>query len=55
MEGIEPAKYDRLLGLENSQYATRIACALGYRHEQDGYANSAKVRFDATGVIQRLD
>jgi hypothetical protein len=28
---------------------------LGYRHEQDGYANNAKVRFDATGVIQRLD
>jgi nitroreductase len=55
MEGIEPAKYDRLLGLENSQYATQVACALGYSHEQDGYANNAKVRFDATEVIQRVD
>lgn len=53
MEGIEPAKYDRLLGLEGSQYATRVACALGYRHIQDGYAGNAKVRFDSSEVIQR--
>lgn len=54
MEGIEPAKYDRLLGLEESPYATRVACALGYRHEEDGYARNAKVRFDPSQVITRM-
>jgi nitroreductase len=54
MEGIEPAKYDRLLGLEHGDYATRVACALGYRHAQDGYAGNAKVRFDHSEVIQGL-
>ena len=53
MEGIEPAKYDRLLGLEQGDYATRVACAFGYRHEQDGYASNAKVRFAADSIIKR--
>jgi nitroreductase len=54
MEGIEPAKYDRLLGLEGGDYATRVACAVGYRHEHDGYASNAKVRFDADQMIVRI-
>lgn len=54
MEGIEPDKYDRLLGLEHSAYATRVACALGYRHPEDGYSGNAKVRFSAESVTQRL-
>ena len=53
MEGIEPAKYDRLLGLESGQYATRVACAMGYRHIEDGYAGNTKVRFDSSKVIHR--
>ena len=31
MEGISAAAYDRILGLEDSGYATVVACALGYR------------------------
>lgn len=54
MEGIEPSKYDRLLGLEGSGYATRVACALGYRHYEDGYASNAKVRFEAGQLIKRV-
>lgn len=54
MEGIEPEKYDRLLGLDDSPYATRVACALGYRHAEDGYARNAKVRFDASQVITHV-
>ena len=53
MEGISPSAYDRLLGLENSGYATVVACALGYRDEADKYASSPKARFDMEDVIER--
>jgi nitroreductase len=54
MEGIEPTKYDALLGLADSPYATRVACALGYRHADDGYAKNPKVRFASEDVIVRM-
>jgi nitroreductase len=54
MEGIVPAKYDEILGLAGGPYATRVACALGYRHDDDGYAKNAKVRFSPDEVIMRL-
>ncbi|MFO0014257.1 MAG: NAD(P)H-dependent oxidoreductase [Planctomycetota bacterium] len=54
MEGIAPDKYDALLGLNGSPYATRVACALGYRHPDDGYARNAKVRFHPDEVIVRI-
>lgn len=53
MEGIEPARYDDLLGLVESPYRTRVGCALGYRHADDGYARNAKVRFEAEDIIER--
>ncbi len=54
MEGISAEQYDDLLGLSGSPYATRVACALGYRHPEDGYAKNAKVRFEADEVIVHL-
>ena len=54
MEGISPAKYDHILGLDPSPYATRVACALGYRHPEDGYASNAKVRFAAQQVVGKI-
>jgi nitroreductase len=54
MEGIEPLKYDSLLGLTESPYATRVGCALGYRHPEDGYAKNKKVRFASQDVIVRM-
>lgn len=53
MEGIEPAKYDSMLGLEGSGYATVVACAAGYRATDDPYATVPKVRFAADDVIIR--
>lgn len=53
MEGISPSAYDRLLGLENSDYATVVACALGYRDEADKYAATPKARYDLEDVIER--
>ena len=54
MEGIEPEKYDEILGLAGSNYATVVACAAGYRLPDDKYANTKKVRFKAEDVIVRV-
>ena len=54
MEGIEPAKYDRLLGLPEKGLATVVACAAGYRAEDDNYAVLAKVRFDKSEVLEHI-
>ena len=54
MEGISAAAYDRILGLEGSGYATAVACALGYRHQDDKYASAPKARFAAEQVIQHV-
>lgn len=51
LEGIDPAQYNKLLGLENTPYATRVACALGYRASTDGYASAPKVRLSRDTVI----
>ena len=52
MEGIEAAKYDDLFGLTGTHYATRVGCALGYRHAEDGYAHNLKVRFGRDELVQ---
>jgi len=54
MEGISPAGYDQLLGLEGSGYATAVACALGYRAADDKYAQIPKARFDRAHVISHV-
>ena len=52
MEGFVPAEYDRVLGLENSGYATVVCCALGYRSVNDKYAGLAKVRHDKADLVR---
>jgi nitroreductase len=54
LEGIDPAAYDRALGLENSGYATVVACALGYRDPADKYAAAPKARFGRSRVIEHI-
>ena len=54
MEGIEPANYDKILGLEGTEFETVVACAAGYRASDDKYAQLAKVRFPASEVIQHI-
>ena len=53
MEGLDPAKYDEVLGLSAKGYATVCACALGYRAAADKYATTKKVRFPAAELIER--
>jgi nitroreductase len=52
MEGIEPVKYDNVLNLPEAGYATVVACAAGYRAEDDKYAGLAKVRFAKSEMIE---
>src|SRR5262249_47038792 len=54
MEGIEPAKYDEILGLPSRGLATVVACAAGYRAPDDKYAGAKKVRFPASSVLLRV-
>jgi nitroreductase len=50
-EGLEPTKYDQILGLNGTGFATVAACPLGYRAADDKYANAAKVRFETGDII----
>lgn len=54
LEGIDAAKYDKLLGLPQKGYATVVAAAAGYRAVDDKYAQLPKVRFSKEGVIETL-
>ena len=54
MEGIIPAEYDKLLGLDGSDYTSVVGCAIGYRHPEDQGATAKKVRFPAEDMIERL-
>lgn len=54
LEGIEPAKYDEILGLPEQGLATAVACAAGYRSPTDQYAAIPKVRFSKNEVIRYL-
>lgn len=51
MEGFDPQKFDEILGLANTPYTTRVACAIGYRSSEDKYALAKKVRFNKDEVI----
>lgn len=54
MEGLVPAEYDRVLGLNGSGYATVVACALGYRAASDKYASLPKVRYETAELVVKI-
>jgi nitroreductase len=54
MEGIDPVKYDEVLGLPEKGYRTVVACAAGYRAADDKYAELPKVRFPASELITHI-
>lgn len=51
LEGINPSSYDKLLGLESSNFTTKVACAIGYRSSDDSNASAKKVRAPIEQVI----
>lgn len=54
MEGFVPSEFDRVLGLENSGYASVVCCALGYRAANDKYAGLPKVRFESQDLVRHV-
>ena len=52
-EGINPSKYDEILGLSGSGWRTVCACPAGFRALDDKYADLKKVRFDSSDLIIR--
>jgi nitroreductase len=51
MEGIDPPKFDEILGLTALGYTALCCGAAGYRAADDRYAAAPKVRFKAADVI----
>jgi nitroreductase len=54
MEGIEPAKYDEILGLNKLGFTSVVAAAAGYRAATDKYSAAKKVRFHRDNVLMRV-
>lgn len=54
MEGFEPGKFDEILGLSATGFASVVCCAAGYRAADDKYATTKKVRFKPEDVIARI-
>ena len=54
MEGLEPAKYDEILNLEERGLTTSAACPVGYRAADDPYATYPKVRFETKDLVEYI-
>jgi nitroreductase len=54
MEGIDPVKYDEILGLDALGLASVVVGVAGYRAATDKYAALKKVRFEHKDVIVTL-
>ena len=51
MEGVNPEKFDPVLGLAGSEFTTTVAVAFGYRDGGDPFASYARARRPAEEVI----
>jgi nitroreductase len=54
MEGINPPKYDEVLGLGEQGYRTIVVCPAGYRAADDKSAARPKVRFPLSEMVQHI-
>ncbi len=54
MEGIEPGKYNEILGLNEQGLSAVVVAAAGYRASGDNYAALKKVRFPKEEVLAEV-
>jgi nitroreductase len=54
MEGFNPTKYDEILGLAEKGYSSVVICPVGYRAEDDQYADLPKVRYPSDDVVEYI-
>ncbi len=51
MEGFDPAKFDEILELGQHNLASKVIAAIGFRAEDDAFAQMAKVRYPKEEVV----
>ena len=54
MEGFEPEQYDQILKLKDTPYRSVLACAVGFRSDQDKAQAMPKVRYPASQLLIRV-
>lgn len=54
MEGFLVEEVDKILDLENKNLTTACICPVGYRSENDKYANMKKIRYPKEKVIETI-
>ena len=54
LEGINPVAYDEILGINDKNYTTVVACAIGYRSSEDHHALAPKARFPLHEVVETI-
>jgi len=52
MEGLDPVKYDEILGLEKGPFRTVVVCAAGYRNPDDRFGGAKKVRYGHEEMLE---
>ncbi len=51
MEGFDASAYDKILGLEGTNYGAAVIMPFGYRSQNDEYASYKKVRFSESALV----
>ena len=51
MEGFQSKKYNEILGLDKLGLSSVLVCPVGYRADDDKYADSPKVRFPLSDLV----
>ena len=51
MEGFNTAKFDEVLGLSDHHLASCVIAPVGFRSQEDTYADAPKVRFSQDKII----
>lgn len=54
MEGFQPDRFDDILQLAGTPYASVVCCAAGYRASEDKYATTPKVRFPKAALFTHI-
>ena len=54
MEGFDNKKVDEILGLNEKGLKSVVICPVGYRSEDDKYANNPKFRFPQSELVTIL-
>lgn len=55
MEGIVATQYDEILNLKDTDFATTVACAIGFRSNDDAFSRMPKVRYPSSQLLMKVE